>query len=111
MWRAILCVALCLAALPARAGVVDDILAQLYDVDGERVNLKPMYRACASEGDCTAVLSLCRWRAVSKNSEKQVNEISGKAVLECKWPTPPATPPAVQCISNLCTVPSDGKYY
>ncbi len=96
-------------AQPVLAGLVDDVKEAIFE-DGT-ANIKAEYRACSGDGECTAVLSLCRWRPVNKASQKQVSDISATVKLECKWPPPPANAPVARCVNRLCAIPPDGKYY
>lgn len=104
-------VVLCCFEQPVYADPIDSISAAIFDDDSDKIKVKAAFRVCNRDSDCTAVLVLCRWRAVSNASEKYVNEVSGKVTLECKWPPPPVQPPAVRCINKACDILPDGKYY
>lgn len=101
----------CMFVTPVFAGVADEISEAIYETKDSKVFIKSEYRKCISDTDCTAVLSMCRWRAVDKVSEKYVSEVSARISLECKWPEPPTEPPFTRCVAQLCEVISDGKYY
>ncbi|MDX2074601.1 MAG: hypothetical protein SFX19_09615 [Alphaproteobacteria bacterium] len=93
----------------AHADPIDEITQAIFE--GDPPAIKAEYRRCTGDSDCTAVLSLCRWRPVNKSSEKHVSEVSNTVKLECKWPPPPATPPVARCMDRLCDIRPDGKYY
>ena len=111
LMRRVLAMVLCLAAWPAYAGPVDELSKAIFDEDSSSIKIKKDYRKCSNDSDCTAILSLCRWRAVSALSEKHVRDMSDQVILECKWPKPPATPPIPRCVEQLCEILSDGKHY
>ncbi len=114
MFRALLTIALCAVSTPVFADPMDDVAAAIYDGDmikGDVLTIKEQFRKCSNYSDCTAVLSVCRWRPVNKISENYVSKISSKVQPECKWPPPPAEAPKVNCVSNLCQIAVDGKYY
>ena len=111
MFRALLIIVLCAVAIPAYADPIDDIAATIFEgnVQENKPTIKAIYRSCSSNEDCVAVMSLCRWRPVNKQSEQNVSAVSSRLKLECRWPPPPAEAPAVVCTNRLCQIAPDGK--
>jgi hypothetical protein len=109
MLRLILCIISCAAALPAYANEFEKTQSTIFEGDGNTV--KSEYRSCKQNSECTSALSMCRWRPVNKASARNIETLSKKLTLECKWPGIAPQPEAVNCINNLCEIPSDGKFY
>lgn len=102
-------------AMSAYADPMDDVDAAIFETTsnarGEVKNIKAKFRKCANDTQCTTVLSVCRWRPVSKSNEQYVTNVSSQVQPECKWPQPPQVGPVARCLKNLCEILPDNKYY
>ena len=111
MQRIFLLLIIAVIAMPAYADPIDDISNAIFERNSETVKIKPEFRKCLSDAECTSELVLCRWRATNTASQKYVKEVASKVTLPCIWPPPPEQPQYVRCKSQLCDIPSDGKHY
>ncbi len=89
------------------ASQTDKIAEEIFETESDKVRIKAQYRKCSRDSDCTAVLSFCNWRGVSKSSEKKITALSDQVKLECKWPKPSPQSPAARCRNALCYIESD----
>jgi len=109
MLRILLWIMLCMVGFPAYADPVDDIASEIFEDDAYKV--KAEYRICSTDSECTAAVSLCRWRPVNHTSRKIVVDASKKYTPECKWPPLPPRAPIARCVESLCEILPDGRYY